>query len=304
MFKMPTEKIYILPTGYGVLFLLSSVAMLLTAATYNNNLVYLLAFLLFSVFFVSMVHTHANLTGVHLARAEGQDALAGQKRSMRLTLVNRSKVNRQALDLQALEGRHRSEPGSLTLLKRGESEPLELSLQERTRGVYPLPRLRISTTFPLGLFRAWMDWQPQGSVYVYPRPEGSQELKSNAPSRAESDKWERGLWNQGVDFSEHRKYQPGESYHHIDWKAYARQRSLLTKKFEGEGQELYSLRWEELRGLEEERRLSQLAQWVKVAHERQALYELVMPEGSSGWGQGRDQYRKCQRSLAEFGVKS
>lgn len=308
MFQLPANRIYILPTGYGVLFLLSALAMILTGATYSNNLVYILAFLLFSIFFVSMVHTHANLVGLRLHLLECLDAPAGDEIRVNLQLESLARATRQALEVEPMDPLVKknlwAQRGSrLDVLPSGESKMVSVTLAPRPRGLHALPGFRLSTTFPLGLFRAWMRVSFPDKVYVYPRPEGELMLRPQGGSGAQMEEPLMGPNAQGVEFEEHRKYVLGESYRRIDWKVYARGRPLMIKNYAGEVQENYSLKWEDLAPWEEEKRLSQLALWVRQAQQKEALYELRLPTETISWGSGKEQFKKCQRSLAAFSQK-
>src|SRR5690606_36883441 len=57
----------------------------------------------------------------------------------------------------------------------GGSGPVRVSLHlpTRRRGWQPLPRLRLWTSWPLGMFRAWSWLHPEHSVLVWPRPEAA-----------------------------------------------------------------------------------------------------------------------------------
>ncbi|MES2965054.1 MAG: hypothetical protein V4760_14305, partial [Bdellovibrionota bacterium] len=58
------NRVYILPTGFGLVFIAGALVMILVGATYQNNLVNLLAFFMLSLVFIGMIQTHNNLKDV------------------------------------------------------------------------------------------------------------------------------------------------------------------------------------------------------------------------------------------------
>src|SRR5690606_34108179 len=96
------------------------------------------------------------------------------------------------------------------------------------RGRLAPGRLRITSIFPLGLFRAWAYLEPAVRVTVYPRPDGRAEL----PATAEFHTRHYSGTRRGTDdFTGFQQYRPGDSIRSIAWKAVAREQGLLTKRF-------------------------------------------------------------------------
>ena len=63
------NRLRIRPTRYGIVFMLMLLGMFLGSINYNNNLGFLLTFLLGSMAFVSIFYTYKNMRGMHLAAA-------------------------------------------------------------------------------------------------------------------------------------------------------------------------------------------------------------------------------------------
>ena len=72
------RNIYILPTGYGMLYLTVLGAMLIGSVNYNNNLGFLLTFLLGSLGLTAMMHTYSMLYGLRLVSATAMPVFAGE----------------------------------------------------------------------------------------------------------------------------------------------------------------------------------------------------------------------------------
>ena len=70
--RLSHRRIYILPTLQGLGFVALIVLLLLIAFVYNNNLAYLLAFLLASIFFITILHSFKSIAGLILTQGHSQ----------------------------------------------------------------------------------------------------------------------------------------------------------------------------------------------------------------------------------------
>ena len=73
------NQIRIRPTRNGLIFIVLVLAMFLGSLNYNNNLGFLLSFLLGSLAFVSIAHTYKNVAGITIGAAFAKPVFAGQK---------------------------------------------------------------------------------------------------------------------------------------------------------------------------------------------------------------------------------
>ncbi len=90
-------RVYILPTGVGLIYALMAFAMLLGSMNYNNNLSFVLTFLLIGIGFVSMHQCQRNLVGLELTFAGTDPVFAGQPLRFRIAITNQSKSARYGL---------------------------------------------------------------------------------------------------------------------------------------------------------------------------------------------------------------
>ncbi|MDX1475418.1 MAG: hypothetical protein R3309_14690, partial [Reinekea sp.] len=78
------RNIFILPTGAGVMFGALLLIMLITGINYQNSLIYLLTFLLGTVFVAAIHQTHRNLAGLELTVTQGGAGFPGDRISYEL----------------------------------------------------------------------------------------------------------------------------------------------------------------------------------------------------------------------------
>jgi len=288
------NRIFILPTRAGAGFMLLLVLMLLMGINYENNLVYAITFLAAGVFLVSCLHTYGNLAGIELKALGGRSCFATGQAGFELELDHR-------------KGQHPEQ--ILLMFEQGEA-PVRLDLEQRCQRVElfcPAPRrgwldpggLRLETTFPLGLFRAWTWINLEIRALIYPQP-----LKGYLPAGVggggSSDR-SRMISSDGRDdFTGLERYQPGMSPRQIDWKSYARGQGLQAKQFGDQQSPDIWLDLEACPGNLEER-LSRLTYWVLELAGNDQRFGLRLRHDCLPPGQGPEHRHEALRRLALYG---
>jgi uncharacterized protein (DUF58 family) len=286
------RQVYIWFTRYGGLFLLCLLLMLLGAINYMNSLGYLLSFLLGGLGLVALLHTWRGLMGLRLEGGKAEPVFAGQEAVFQLQLANPRRYDRLALRLQTRAGTEVTDD-----LPAGERHNLALRHPTERRGELALGRITLSTVFPLGLFRAWSYLDLGLSCLVYPRPLGNGPL----PLRPTGAAGDEGACGSGTDdFIGPRPYRPGDSPQHLDWKALARERGLVSKEFAGACATRVVLDWDDLPGVEPELRLSILCRFVLMAAAQESPFQLRLPGLAIPEGRGEVHRHRCLAALARF----
>ncbi len=287
------RRIFILPTRSGVGFALILFAMFLAAINYNNSLAYLLTFLLTSVAIISILHCYRNLHGLQLSAETPRAIFAGEMIKLPLQINNPSTYGRFAIK----PGWAKQIPLKCDLLPQ-QNQWLTLSLPSERRGLMAIPRLVIYTRYPLGMFHAWSYAQFDLHALVYPKPQGQEQLPSEQ-FHYQGSEGDRGRGSD--DFVGQRHYHPGDSLHHLNWKALARERGILTKQFGGDRAEELVLSWQMVGNLPLEMRLSQLCRWLITAQNQQLSYGLEIPGKRIPPGNGQAHLHQCLKTLALYG---
>ena len=172
-------RVYVLPTGFGLFFAVALMSMLLGALNYNNNPALLLALLLSGAGLASLIAAQMQLTGLSVVAIDAEPVAAGQPLRVR--------VHAKAPPERARRGLRVDDDGDSDALApldldAGSGEA-ELNFATRRRGWFELPRLRVSTTRPLGLARAWAYVWPDAPLLVYPAPEPHGPARAAGPRR-------------------------------------------------------------------------------------------------------------------------
>jgi uncharacterized protein (DUF58 family) len=287
--KLTHRRIFIVPTQRGLGLLLLIVILLLIAFVYNNNLAYLLTFLIASVFFITMLHTFKSLAGLVVQAGQTQSVFAGEAAGFDIHIANPNANERIHCQIKL------DKPQSFALKAYSKSTQTLYSLTEK-RGWHSIGTVTVFSTYPLGLFYAWSPLRFNMKTLVYPKPSPLELPFPDSPS----DEAEHALSHKGVDdFYGLQEYQAGDSIKHIHWKAYAKGQGLYSKQYSGakNATEIW-LHYDYAAEYNTEQRLSQLCRWVIDAEREDIRYGLVLPNVKFTPDRGSAHYRHCLEALA------
>lgn len=285
------RRIFILPTKRGLGFVLLITVLLLIAFVYNNNLAYMLAFLLASIFFVTILHSYKALSGLVVQKGRSKAVFAGEAAGFDIHIGNPTDTERRQVQIALQDGL------SLTLQAQSTAHVTLYSISQK-RGWHPAGTVTLSSTYPLGLFRAWSPIRFDLKALVYPKPARLEMPFPQAPS-AEAQQGFSGKG--GDDFYGLQEYQSGDSIKHIHWKAFAKGLGVFSKQYGGEhSSEEIRLDYELAPGHNVEERLSRLCRWVVDAEQAGIRYGFALPGLTLPPDNGLAHYRKCLEALALF----
>ncbi len=293
--RLGQRRIFIVPSRGGLLFALALVVMLLGAINYNLALGHALVFLLAGLGVAGMIHTFRNLFGLVITPGRCEPVFAGQTAFFPLALDNERSAPRLALELAATA----ELPIEAAIASRGKTR-VRVPLPTQQRGWLALPRVRLATRYPLGLFTAWAYLQPDMRCLVYPAPVTA---PLPAASAAANGGTQHGAGGQ-EDFAGFRPRQPADSLRHVAWKASARDSGdgpLLIKEFAGGAESELILDWQHTDpALPVDTRLGMLAGWVLAAEAAGDRYGLALPGLSLAPASGEAHQQRCLEALALF----
>ena len=292
--RLVQRRVYIFPTGMGFVFAAMLVAMLLGAMNYSNSLAFALTFMLGSLGFVAMHHCHRNLLELVVRRGRVEPVFAGGEAVFHVAVENPGDTPRYDLQLE-----HEDRIFDIADVPANGGAEMCFRVPAERRGWLDAGLYGLSTTFPLGLFRAWTWIYIPHRCIVYPKPVGHLLDPPPIPSREGGGK---DLQRGDEDFSGLRGYRLGDSPRHIHWKAYAREQGLQLKLFTGAGLTTQWLDFDHLPAdMGVEQRLSQLCRWVLDAELAGRGYGLRLPGKTIAPGRGEAHRRDCLTALALFG---
>lgn len=294
------RNVYIVPTRAGLAFGFTLLLLLVASINYQLNLGYALTFLLAGSALASMHMTHGSLRGLRLHLRQPQAVFCGDAALLEVVITNPGGV-RHGLGL----GIHdlRSDASALTWADVGDStqSSVHLSLPTSRRGRQALPLLRLESSFPFGLFRAWTVWRPAGGFWVYPKPE--QPCPPLPASSAAEGTGAVRRETQGGEFDGVRPWRRGDSLRQVVWKKMARTGELVSRDTQTTARRQLWLDWQDALLPDPEARLGRLAAWVLACHAQGQPFGLRLPGRDLPCDEGTAQRLAALQALAEWRVK-
>ena len=218
------RNIFILPTRYGLGFILILLLVLIAGINYQNALVHGLAFLMLGLFLIAMLQTFRNLEGLTLSQNQAVRGFVGDVLAVPVELS--SQTGRQHDGLRLFWPGCPESPLIATEVGGVIAVPETIVGH---RGRFHPGRLRLETTFPLGLFCAWSWLDMAIDIVGIPRPIPCRWQ----PSQAADDERHRMQMLQAREaLGDIRNYQVGDEQRHIHWRVSARKQTLMVKEFE------------------------------------------------------------------------
>jgi len=281
------RRIYIVPTGFGIGFSVLLAVMLVGSLNYANNAALGLTCLLGAVAAGSMLVAFRTLNGLVIGGLRSDTPRAGDAARVAID-VTASQRERFAVRLDVEGSEHAVD------VRPGTACTLEFDLPTESRGWRALPRMRLHTRWPFGLFRAWSWLNPDRAILVYPRAE----TLGPSPFEPRGDA-DRGRPRPGDELASLREYRIGDPRRQIAWKLSARHHGLMVKDLEQPApQEDWRLDWDSMHGLDDETRIARLARWIDEAHEAGRRWSLRLPDGYFDMAQGDEHFHRCMTALA------
>ncbi|TAN52863.1 MAG: DUF58 domain-containing protein [Methylococcaceae bacterium] len=290
-FVLGLHNVYVLPGRWGISFVVLVFLLSIISTNYNNNLGFLLTFLLTVLGLASAIHGQRNLAGLSLTPGKVDAVFLGEPLAYPLQLENASFSARYAITAITSNGDKyavaQAVPHSIT--------PILLYAIPSRRGRHSIGTLVVESRYPFGLFRLWTRFTFAWHGLVYPAP-----APDSKPLPISSDEQGAGAGNVAGDddLTGFRRYQTGDPIKHLHWKSYAKGRGLHTRIYlQGSPKFL----WVDFNMADEadvEAKISRLCRWVLDAEHMGIDYGLRLPGLEIAPHRGASHLEACLTALA------
>ncbi len=273
-------------------------AMWYAAGAQSHGAVYLLAYGLAALALVSWLHARANLRSLDLRAGSPVRSRSHDCYRVPFTIQPASARPPCGIEISAAGARS---PLFVPEVKAGQVFRSELSLPAAAITAQAPVSLVARSLYPLGFFTA--ETRVTAAPLTRPPPAPSGDLPLPAMVTAAPEKTSAaplpGLGSSGTgdDFAGTRAWQPGDSPRHIDWKAAARDRPLMTKQWAGDRVSFVPMDWNAI-SLPDEQKPAQIAQWIRQCEAACIPFGLKLPGVEIGPGIGPRHSAKCLDELA------
>lgn len=293
--ELQQRSTYILPTKAGFLMFVVILLMMIGATNYQNNLAFLLTFMIVSIGLVSILFTFKNLQGLTFKKGSIKSVCAGENLQIDVHVLSQSKQNHMTIgtgfsidesyyyDVDGVDGAQ-----------------LKLPITTKKRGWFYLPRIMATSSFPFGLLRVWTWFKFESPILIYPKPiEPPPEA-----GQGNTDEEEGSHKISGVDDLYGLKtYQFGDPISRIDWKALSRERGLFSKEFVAYQSQDLVFNWNDFSSIDDELKLSYLCFLVIEASNSNYEYSLFLPSIKIDKNSGQTHQTRCLEALALYGLQ-
>ena len=225
------------PTRSGIVIAALALAVTFSALNTGINLIYLLVSFLYALLIMGLVLPILALRRVTASRMPPEGVFADERFAVDVELSNPKRLlSAVSIIVEDVASRGGDEASARCHAVRvGPRGRLVVSYEMRLarRGRYTLERLRLTTSYPFGLFRASKVVREPRTLWVYP----SMGALAPAVQLPYSPAFEAGSGQSHhrgghQEFFGLREYQSGDSLRLVHWKSSARSSRLMVKEFE------------------------------------------------------------------------
>lgn len=290
--QLTRNNIFILPSRFGLLYILLTLLIFILGTNYQNNIIILLSYLLGSLFLSAMFRCFYNLSG--LTFSQEVDVSGYNKQLLFIPVTLKSKSTRYALCLQF----SKQEELFIDEVISGVSD-LRIPFFPSLRGQQNTGRLKVSSEYSLGLFTCWTHLDLNCCLTIYPQVKALS-FKRIPNRNIDHEQNDAGIFEiPGVeDFSELKTYKRGESLSQVAWKQVAKGQGWLTKHYVETKSDNVVLKLQDMPSVNIEWQLSYLCFLVGEQHKLGHVFSLELGSSQIEAGQGQQHFQQCLYALA------
>jgi uncharacterized protein (DUF58 family) len=214
-----------------------AVAGALGVALVNPNLTTCLAAASISaILFASLFLSFFSLRSIDIKRGPAKDACIGDKVTLPVTIINKSKRRRQAFVIREkcpfTEKKYLNVP--VGPLGGKETRLINRQTLAARRGYYNLKRITLVGGDPAGLFARRKSFDLKGEIMIYPDSVKLSYMPIRIKRQIQSSILGRpiGISGLGQEFFGVREYRPSDGVRFIHWKSCAKHGRLMVREFE------------------------------------------------------------------------
>ncbi len=267
----------------GFLYLILILITFIAGINYGNNLILGFCFLLSAILCISFYLTFKQLHDLKIEIVMPEVGQVNQPSIIRLMLKQQDKTVRYL--------RIQSSQQEQMIYVNQVQQIIELPVLPQQRGLYEFGVIKVYSTYPLGLVRAWTYLYPKQKIWIAPRAHDWQKEHKNQPTTAHDSLDE---------FKELRAFRQGDSYQNVAWKQVARGQGFFIKMFEAQANHQHlEIDYQQIPALGHEEKLSFMMGLVEQCEQLGDDYALILPHARLESGQGYSQLIQAKLLLAQ-----
>jgi len=285
--RLSLRRIFIVPSALGWLWAAVGGLLYIVGVNTSSNIPLILGFLMLALQLLAIFLTAQTLHGLQLNWPTQIEGWAGAQLPLILQLTVPKGMRYLGLQLGP-KGR-RWEGICATGMQQ-----IPVPWQGESRGLHKLPRLRIDSQAPLGLWVCWVRLQLATEALLYPEPITASVVETPWPQAVGTQQAQQSA--EPHDFHSLQPHRPEEGPQRLAWKQLARGHGELSKRFEAPSAKAVLLSLQP--GIEKEKGLSAIAARIKQLASSGDSYGLLVDHIDIPPANGAEHRRICLRSLA------
>lgn len=267
----------------GFLYLVLILITFIAGINYGNNLILGFCFLLSAILCISFYLTFKQLHDLKIEIVMPEVGQVNQPSIIKLMLKQHDKTVRY-LRIQF------SQQEQMIYVNQVQ-QTVELPVLPQQRGLYEFGVIKVYSTYPLGLVRAWTYLYPKQKIWIAPKAHDWQKEHKNQPTSVHDNLDE---------FKELRAFRQGDSYQNVAWKQVARGQGFFIKMFEAQANHQHlEIDYQQIPALGHEEKLSFMMGLVEQCEQLGDDYALILPHARLESGQGYSQLIQAKLLLAQ-----
>jgi uncharacterized protein (DUF58 family) len=285
--RLSLRRIFIVPTGLGWLWAAVGGLLYVLGVNTSSNVPLIVGFLMLALQLLAIFLTAQTLHGLQLHWPTQIEGWAAEQLPLpvQLTVPKGSRY----LGMQLGPRGQRWEgicPAGV--------QQIPVPWQGNSRGLHKLPRLRIDSQAPLGLWVCWVRIQLNSEALLYPVAIAATVIEMPWPQAAGTQQAQQSA--EPHDFHSLQPHRPEEGPQRLAWKQLARGHGELSKRFEAPSAKAVLLSLQP--GIEKEQGLSAIAARIKQLASNGGSYGLLVDHIDIPPANSAEHRRICLRSLA------
>ncbi|WP_295536365.1 DUF58 domain-containing protein [Synechococcus sp. UW140] len=285
--RLSLRRIFIVPTALGWLWAAVGGLLYVVGVNTSSNVPLILGFLMLALQLLAIFLTAQTLHGLQLNWSTQLEGWAGEQLPLMLQLTVPKGMRYLGLQLGP-KGR-RWEGICVAGMQQ-----IPVPWQGESRGLNKLPRLRIDSQAPLGLWVCWVRLQLATEALLYPAPVVAAVVEVPWPQAIGTQQPKQSA--EPHDFHSLQPHRPEEGPQRLAWKQLARGHGELSKRFEAPTAKAVLLSLQP--GIEKEKGLSAIAARIKQLASNGDSYGLLIDHVEIPPANGSEHRRICLRRLA------
>ncbi len=281
--RLNQSKILIFIFGQGYVYVALILISFMAGINYANNLILGFCFLIAAILWMSFYITFKQLHELDIEIIYPEVGQLEQHVGLQLHITQPHAALRY-LKIQA-------DGLTQTLAVQQSQQVLQLYFYPQQRGYFEFPTIKIYSSYPFGLVRAWSYLYLSQGVWIAPKVDHLTQL-SQQHAHSNSDELE--------EFRELRHFVDGDAIQLVSWKHAAQGQGLLVKVFDHQqDQQHIHIDYVHIAAANHEQKLSIMMAMLERCEQCQCGYRLSLPKAQLPFGQGQQQGIMARQLLAQ-----